>query len=368
MNYEELKKAMNSVPDCMTNAERNKAYASGERVDRIPVSIGSEEAIADIYGYSSKEFRNNSDIAAEVLRRRAEDFDYVGIRVGLDLNTVGEALGSEIFEPEKGVGRVSKFVLTDLNDISELLKIDPYKNPVYQRRIRRCCELKSMLPDYPVSTILGGPMTAVSNIRPLELVLRDTIKHKEKLKSLLELAVEHSVAWLEMMKSEFGTIGCGIGDPVSCANIISRNQYLEFSEPYQIELINAAIEIMGKQPKLHVCGKTSPLWEDMKALNVSCFSIDNVEDMAEAKGVLGDSFCISGNVAPMDVMLRGTIDEVIDAGRKCIEKAGDSPNGFILGTGCQLPIGTKRENIEALIYAARKYGANAKKGEMPERR
>ncbi len=366
MNYEELKAAMNALPDTMTTAERGRRYSAGEMVDHLPVSIGSEEAMADIYGYTSEQFRTDVDVAVDVLRKRAEDFDISGIRVGLKLNTIGEALGSEILYPVKGVGSVSEYALKDLSELEEKLKINPYKSPVYRRKLDECYVLKERLPDFPISTEVGGPITAVANIRPLELILRDSIRHREALRSLLSLAVEHSLAWVDMMEREFGKMGCGIGDPVSSSTILSRNQYLEFSLPYQKELIDGIISIMGRQPKLHVCGRTRLLWQDMRELHVSCFSIDNIEDMEEAKHVLGDRFCISGNVAPVDVMLRGTIDEVIEASRKCIGKAGDSPCGYILGTGCQLPVGTPKENVEAFIYAARKYGRNAIKGKMPE--
>lgn len=366
MNYEELKQAIREIPDSMTSSERSRAYMSGDLVDHIPVSIGSEEAMADVYGYSSEQFRTDLDVTADVLMKRSRDFDITGIRVGLALNTVGEALGSEIFYPERGTGRVSRHVLNDLSGIDELMKIDPYKSPVYLGLLDRCRRLKDRLPDYPVSTMLGGPLSAVVNIRPLPLVLRDSVKNPDALKSLLKLSLDHSLAWLYMMDREFGHIGCGIGDPVSCTTIISRNQYLEYSLPYQKELIDGIISITDKKPKLHICGKTEPLWNDIKTLDISCFSVDNVEDMGRARDILGESFCISGNVAPVDTMLMGSIDDVIEESRKCIEKAADSPGGFILGTGCQLPVGTPVENIEAFIYAARKYGRNARMGEIPE--
>ena len=38
---------------------------------------------------------------------------------------------------------------------------------------------------------------------------------------------------------------------------------------------------------------------------------------------------------------------------------------YILNTGCQLPIGTPKANVEAFIYAARKYGRGARLGKMP---
>lgn len=39
-----------------------------------------------------------------------------------------------------------------------------------------------------------------------------------------------------------------------------------------------------------------------------------------------------------------------------VSKAYDNPRGFILSTGCKVPMATSRENIEFLMDAARTYG------------
>ena len=39
-----------------------------------------------------------------------------------------------------------------------------------------------------------------------------------------------------------------------------------------------------------------------------------------------------------------------------MRKAFDNPRGFILSTGCDLPIDTPKENVLALMEAARTYG------------
>jgi len=39
-----------------------------------------------------------------------------------------------------------------------------------------------------------------------------------------------------------------------------------------------------------------------------------------------------------------------------MKKAHDSPKGYLLGLGCELPIKTPPENVHALIDAARIYG------------
>ena len=73
---------------------------------------------------------------------------------------------------------------------------------------------------------------------------------------------------------------------------------------------------------------------------------------------------ISGNVPPVSVLKNGTIDDVIASVIDCLKKGSDNPMGFSLAIGCQVPIGTPRENLEAYIYAARRYGRGAKKGHL----
>lgn len=62
----------------------------------------------------------------------------------------------------------------------------------------------------------------------------------------------------------------------------------------------------------------------------------------------------------------GTPEEVIESVKTCIKKAADAPNGYLINQGCGLMITTPEENMDAYIYAVRKYGANARKGEIPE--
>lgn len=71
---------------------------------------------------------------------------------------------------------------------------------------------------------------------------------------------------------------------------------------------------------------------------------------------------ISGNVPPVDVLKNGNPKMVIENVKECLVKASDNPNGFLLSAGCQIPLGTPKENLLAFVYAARIYGKNARRG------
>ena len=331
MTYEELKKEMEKYPETMSAGERMQKYAAGETVDHIPFSLQSnEEAMANIFGYTTAQWRNDVKVHIDVIKRRQEEFNIGGLASGLRLRTMAQAVGSEIYFPEVGIDRVIKPVLTDYSMLPELMKDNPKKNPVFLAVLQRGIDL------------IAGPFTNASLIRPVEMILRDTVRNPEKLNDLLKWTVDYTVAYAEMFADEFGGGGCTICDPISCADILGKRNYRKFSHPWLEYLVEGLTQTLGKKPGIHICGKTSPLWDDMLKLKVSSFSVDNMENLADARDKMGPVFGLVGNVAPVDVMLNGTIDDVIETCKQCIINGAEAENGYTLGTGCQVPIGSDR--------------------------
>jgi hypothetical protein len=76
-------------------------------------------------------------------------------------------------------------------------------------------------------------------------------------------------------------------------------------------------------------------------------------DMIKAKKVLGDKFCIMGNV-PSSLIVTGEPAEVKDHCRKLIEGCGKG-GGYILAAGC-VADNPKLDNLRAMIAAVKEYG------------
>jgi uroporphyrinogen decarboxylase len=81
-------------------------------------------------------------------------------------------------------------------------------------------------------------------------------------------------------------------------------------------------------------------------------SLDEKNDLQKAREILGPDVCIIGNVNPTGTLLSGTTDMVETESAKAIEKAGRD-GAFILASGCLIPNNAPRENIEALVAAAK---------------
>lgn len=367
MDYQELIHLMNEQKEEMTPSERMQAYMAGEEVDVLPYSLlGDDPAMAEIFGYTTSQMDDDAEVIADIIRKKKEVFGMEGFGVGLGLRTIGAALGSELFIPNHGIDHIAEHVLLDYEDFEKMEVTDPYHNPILTPMLERARILKDKFPDTAIGTSVVGPVSTAAAIRPVEKILRDTRKNPEMLKRLLDLTVDCSLRWLEVFCHEFGPSAAMISDPVTCMDILSKKQFDEFSLPYMKKLVTGMEEITGMKPSIHICGKTKAIWEDLGEIGVSAFSVDNCEDIAETKKALGDKIMLIGNIPPVDVMREGTIDEVIGACRECIMKCADSPMGYQLGTGCQVPIGTPRANVEAFIYAARKYGKGARKGCIPK--
>ncbi len=368
MDLEILKKRLEAMPDQMTPAERSEAYACGKEVDYLPFSFpGCGETLASLYGFTVRQYRCDFEIHCHIMEALQQEFGVpVAASAKLGLKGVGEALGSVVLYPENAIDYVERYILTDYSLLPSL-EFDPHSNAFLQDKVRHIHKLKKHYGDaVPVGINLGGPLSSAASVRRMELLLRDMRRDPENLHRLLEFVVYCLLAWVGYVKQEFGSVSVGIADPVSSYTLISDKMFRKFSKPYLEKLIKGIFELTGSTPGIHICGRSKPIWKDLAEIGFRSFSVDNCEDLEELKESVGDQMQICGNVPPVDVMLRGTPEDVTAAVHDCIRKASDNPEGYVLDVGCQLPIGTPRENIYAYICAAKYYGRKAQKGRLCE--
>jgi len=124
-----------------------------------------------------------------------------------------------------------------------------------------------------------------------------------------------------------------------------------------IELASAA----GIPTHVHSCGPEKQLVK-IFAEETDLTIIDPLEmppmgdcDLAQIKRTYGDQLVLKGNLHTTNVMLKGTVEDVIIASKIAIDAAADGGR-FILSTGDQCGRDTPFENLEAMIGTARNYG------------
>jgi uroporphyrinogen decarboxylase len=84
-------------------------------------------------------------------------------------------------------------------------------------------------------------------------------------------------------------------------------------------------------------------------------SLDKQVDLAAARGIVGERIGLSGNVATQNLAWKSS-QEVYEETCQAIRRA--APGGrYTVSSSCEVPLETPPENIDAMVRAAREFGA-----------
>ncbi|MBU2429931.1 MAG: uroporphyrinogen decarboxylase family protein, partial [Proteobacteria bacterium] len=204
-----------------------------------------------------------------------------------------------------------------------------------------------------VETSLPGPITAAAGIVGPAVFLNGLLKKPEKVHQLLEFC---SDAIINIARHFIdANLQVGLADPMASGSVISKTLYDTFALPYTQKIVNACKAYKAVGVGYHVCGNTTKLLESMAQTGVDGIGIDNLVDMAAAKERIGHKVALAGNVPPVDLVCYGNAQTIDFSIKECFRKTWDSPKGYTLTTGCDLPVNTPIENIYAYMKSARYY-------------
>ncbi len=340
--------------DQMTSLERITAYNKGERIDRLPCNPNIANGAARVIGCKVSEFKNNGRLMAEAHIQAYRKFNYDGVRVFTDLYVQAEAMGAKVRYPLDDTADLDTPAIQDVVDIDRIQPADPFKDG----RLPSHLEAAKILIDQvskevPCSGGVVGPFTTAFFLVGVEYMTRLLLRNPEAVHRLCEVSLETSLRYADAFM-EIGLTPT-ISEPLSSCTIVSPKHFRQYSFPYLKRLIDF-IHSRGKAVTLHICGKTDKIWEAMADAGANCLSIDDVASLSDCKKQVGDRVRIMGNVDPSGVMYAGTPEEVRKATLECVRQAYNNPKGYIICSGCSLPIDTPFENIQAMMDTAREIG------------
>lgn len=181
----------------------------------------------------------------------------------------------------------------------------------------------------------------------LDLMDRPDFCHRAQEKAL-QVAIEEGKAL-----AAIGIDALMIAD--TFGGVISPAQFKEFCVAYFRRFVEA---LRGRGPLiyLHVCGRSSHLFELMADTGVDCIEpLDAIAgvSVADAKGRVGDQVALMGGMNTV-TLAQGTLGDSVADCRRCL-KEGAEGGGYILACGDMLPTETSPEKVRALLREARNY-------------
>lgn len=192
-----------------------------------------------------------------------------------------------------------------------------------------------------------GPLTVSSWLVGITPLMEGLVMQPALITKLLEMVTASLISWLQAQ------LDClshpqGILVLDDLVGMLSPRTYQSMVEPHLKRIFAQFPELLRVYHNDTPCPR---LLENLSQAGFDVFNFSHKMDIAMVKQKMGQRVALMGNVAPLDLGVRGNPDEVYRAAWTCLEKAAPG-GGLILSFGGGVSPGTKPENIDALLQAA----------------
>ena len=342
------------MPGEMNPRERWGLLLIDEFPGRPPVFPLVTSHAASVHGCDLISYCSDGKILADAQLHAQKVYGHDGLSVFTDVGIIAEAFGSEYHLREFEVPILKKPLIDDPDKIDNLVVPNPKSKgrlPVYLEAIERLYEAMGDI--LPVFAYIPAPFTTASGIRGIDEFLMDTIMNRETAHKLLDLSLRAAVDFCDECILA-GALPI-IVDPLASGSVISRRTFSEFALPYQRQLTDY-LHRYDLDITLHICGDTTRIVDLIPETGADLFSFDQL-DIGTAVDRIGGKVRLVGNIPPSGLLpSSGLVLE--EYCHNLIENGLSNPKGFVLSTGCEVPIRCDPARLQTVI----KCGKNATYG------
>ena len=339
--------------DILTPKERLLAFLTGKPLDRILCMPIVTSNASLLIGKTAKEFQLDGKVMAESYIAAYEKFGYDLNYLFTNCSYVAEAMGQELVYSENEPANCEDPIIKSVEDLSKIKVAEKNDGnfPVFYEALDI---LNEKIGDKIFQSVcFSGPVSTAATLRGPETFARDTYANPELCHTLLRMSTDSCKNLIRGIV-EKGAIPI-ILEPIASGSIFSPKMFAKFAFPYIKELIDLAHELGAAIP-LHICGKTHKIVDQMTDTGTDIVSLD-LCDLTIAREKVAGRAVLLGNIAPADELLFGPIERIHEACKNAMDIMEGYTPGFILASGCEIPTKVPFEHIQAMMDAARSYGA-----------
>jgi uroporphyrinogen decarboxylase len=341
--------------------ERIRATVAGRVPDRVPVAPYVANWAARWSGLPLSTYCQDGTAMARVHQAAWERIGYDIVFPDCDNYYLAEGFGCRTVIPDDDIASLKQPAVDGFEAVLDLEVPQPERDGRMPVILEAISLLRASLgPDVTIRAPGTGPFALASylvGMQPFLLAMAQVHHgHDESLRPavehMLEITTEGLISFgLAEIEAGADIIQCG--DSLASCSVISPDMYEAWVLPLH-QRVFAAWKAAGAVTALHICGNNTKVLGLQADTGADIVAIDHLVDLAHAKQTIGDRVCLIGNLDPVKTMLLGTPDDVAKGAEACLGVA--APGGrYILGTGCEVPVGTPIENLEALVRSAHGY-------------
>ena len=296
------------------------------------------------------------EVCCELVLQPIERFDFDAAIIFSDILTIPDALGLGVSFVE-GKGPVFSNPIKNPEDVSNIIEFNPndldyvYKTAELTRR-----ELKQSI---PLIGFAGSPWTLAaysiegSSSQSFDLTKSFIENHPDDAHKFLEILTN---ACFEYLKRQIisGVDAIQIFD--SWANLLSEDQYLEYSLKYIKKLLKklSGDAITCKTPTIVFARDPKCNLNEFKLNDLSCYGMFTSINSRSAIRVFEDSHALQGNLDPKILLEEDSV--IKESVLKILSEFKDYP-GYIFNLGHGITPNINPDKVKVLVDAVRESGS-----------
>lgn len=350
---------MNSRDIFFSTMERKKA-------DRVPVIPYAGNFAPALLGVNIDDYHNDGILMAKCQREMVEITGIDAVIPQSDGYYISEGMGVKTKRNPNALPSHIAPAITSLADISKIKVPNPYNDgrmPIYLEAIARLKQ--DVGKDKIIRTPGTGPFSLAGHILGTqefitEIAMAEAEEDDDAKKYLHELMTVCAQSLIEFLKAcaKEGADFLMCGDSLASLNMTSPSVYETYAYPYECMVFDE-LNKLKKEGQfyniLHICGNNTRVKNLLGSTGCDTLEIDYMVDLPAYKRELDEKTCLFGNLNPAGALLNGTPQQVYDESMAVLDIAAKDGH-FILGSGCEVAIGTPKENIIAMVKAAEDFG------------
>jgi len=250
----------------------------------------------------------------------------------------------------------TKKPIQNLKDLEIAIKYEPdfpkEKKEIMKQSIQ---EIKKYLGNSGILGVWvpGGPFNYISTLVPSDDIYSVFLYDYKYYEKLMNYAIKRITPYTEIVEEAGPDVIC-VGGNVP-GGFLGSKIYRQYILPFEKRYINLC-QKNGIPAMYHNCGEIMNLVSSYKKLGsrlVEPFSPPPLgdADLAKAKKIINGEYTIIGGVDQVNILQKGTIDQVKEITEKTIN-VGKPGGKYIIQSADFLEYGTPMENLEAYVKTA----------------
>jgi len=317
---------------------------SVERVPWVPF-VGVHGAY--LIGVDAEQYLKSAQNMISGLTKAIELYKPDGIPVSFDLQLEAEILGCRLNWAKENPPAVVSHPLSEGVSLSSL-KVPTSKDGRIPIVLETTRALRANNPDTALYGLITGPFTLALHLLGTDIFMK-LFEDPEYVMEVMDFCTKVAISYSEMLL-DAGCDVIAVVDPMTSQ--IDPASFETYVTPY----VSRIFEFVRQKDKLSsffVCGHAQQNIEAMCNCRPDNVSIDENIPLEYVKEIaLSKKISFGGNLKLTVVLLMGDADDAKQDALACLDLGGT--NGFILAPGCDLPMQTPVENIQAiseLVYS-----------------